>query len=177
MTTNLDELMELLRLDHEVLLGDLSDSTRDDVVREAHRSLASNCLNAIDAIKSLRAERDKLLWIVEQIKMQAQTWAGEAKCQTNTVQEIYRLVSGKTGEKGDWNGAKPVANLIAERDALRECVTKYINLEDERWLDRLSKTMSLPLRFKRMTKKRRQEWMDEKAANIDKARTLIGDPD
>ena len=65
-----------------------------------------------NTIEALIAERDA-------IKLQAQCWKCEANAQKATVQEIYQLCTGATGEPGDWNGAEPVRKLIAERDALQ----------------------------------------------------------
>lgn len=55
----------------------------------------------------------------ERLKQEAQIQAQEARSQRATVREIYQAVTGRTGEPGDWNGAKPVLALIEERDALR----------------------------------------------------------
>ena len=55
----------------------------------------------------------------ERLKQEAQIQAQEARSQRATVREIYQAVTGRTGEPGDWNGAKPVLTLIEERDALR----------------------------------------------------------
>ena len=55
----------------------------------------------------------------DRLKLEAQIQAQEARSQRATVREIYQAVTGRTGEPGDWNGAKPVMALIEERDALR----------------------------------------------------------
>lgn len=51
--------------------------------------------------------------------LQAQIWKQEARCANDTIGQIYQAVTGAKGEPGNWNGAKPVKALIAERDALR----------------------------------------------------------
>ena len=58
----------------------------------------------------------------ERLKQEAQIQAQEARSHRATVREIYQAVTGRTGEPGDWNGAKPVMALIEERDALRDRV-------------------------------------------------------
>ena len=57
--------------------------------------------NTVDAlastIRTLQSERDAL-------KLQAQSWASEAKTQKSTVHDCLQAASGATGEKADWNG-------------------------------------------------------------------------
>lgn len=63
--------------------------------------------------------KEPMSWRESQILLQAQCWKQEARCANHTIAEIYQLVTGATGEPGNWNGAEPVRALIAERDALR----------------------------------------------------------
>ena len=49
----------------------------------------------------------------DHLLMQAQIWASEAKTQRATVREIYQVTTFASGEPGDWNGAKPVRELMA----------------------------------------------------------------
>jgi hypothetical protein len=62
----------------------------------------------------------KLTWRESQLIQQAQIWKGEARCASDTIAEIYQLVTGKKGEPGSWNGAEPVRKLVAERDELAQ---------------------------------------------------------
>lgn len=55
-------------------------------------------------------------------KQQAQIWKQEARAANHTIGQIYQVVTGAKGEPGNWNGAEPVRQLIAERDALREAL-------------------------------------------------------
>jgi hypothetical protein len=65
----------------------------------------------------------------EACKREAQQWKQEARTANATIAEIYQLCTGKTGEPGNWNGAKPVRELIErlapQRDApageVRQC--------------------------------------------------------
>jgi hypothetical protein len=57
--------------------------------------------------------------LYEACKQQAQIWKQEARCANDTIAQIYQLVTGKKGEPGNWNGAKPIKALVAERNALR----------------------------------------------------------
>lgn len=63
-------------------------------------------------IRDLEAERDHL-------EHQARIHAQEARTQTATVHEIYRLCTGGEGEPGSWNGAEPVRRIISELAILR----------------------------------------------------------
>ena len=61
----------------------------------------------------------------DRLKLEAQIQAKEARSHRATVREIYQAVTGRTGEPGDWNGAKPVLALIEERDALRKMASEF----------------------------------------------------
>ena len=60
--------------------------------------------------------------LYETCKQQAQIHAQEARTANATIAKIYQLITGATGEPGNWNGAEPVRKLIAERDELRRQV-------------------------------------------------------
>ena len=64
------------------------------------------------------AEIARLTNIVDAVRMQAQRWAQEARTQQDTVCRIYEIVTGKTGEPGDWHGERPVADEIARLNAV-----------------------------------------------------------
>lgn len=63
--------------------------------------------------------KEPMTWRESQLLMQAQIWKGEARCANDTIGQIYQLVTGATGEPGNWHGAEPVRALVAERDELR----------------------------------------------------------
>jgi len=63
--------------------------------------------------------RDDLRRQLDAVRLEAKAHAQEARTQRSTVHEIYQLVSGSSGESGDWHGAQPVRELIAERDGLQ----------------------------------------------------------
>ncbi len=50
---------------------------------------------------------------IERLKLEAQGWAMEARAQKATVHACYEIVTGKTGEPGDWNGADPLRKYVA----------------------------------------------------------------
>lgn len=66
--------------------------------------------------------------LVDNLRMQAQCHAQEARTANSTINEIYQVVTEAKGEPGSWNGASPVrdklAVLKAENDRLREALTK-----------------------------------------------------
>lgn len=55
----------------------------------------------------------------ERLKLEAQGHAMEARTANSTIAEIYQVVTGSTGEPGNWHGAAPVR---AAFEALRERV-------------------------------------------------------
>lgn len=66
---------------------------------------------------------EKLSDLCERLKMEAQIHAQEARTANATIAEIYQIVTGATGEPGNWNGAGPVrAALSRLRDTQRVLV-------------------------------------------------------
>ena len=78
--------------------------------------LLSEYTTAQAEIEALREERDSC-------KQQAQIWKQEARTQSAIVAEIYQELTGKTGEPGDWNGARPLKPAILRKQA--EAVSQY----------------------------------------------------
>ena len=69
--------------------------------------------------EKLRDKIDKLIMdnaakddLIEKLKREAEFHAGEAKCHKSTVHEIYQVISSGKGEKGNWNGARPVIEYV-----------------------------------------------------------------
>lgn len=91
---------------------------RDNAVESA-KYTADLCTQALADLKIVTAERDAVL-------QQAQQWKQEARTQASIVRECYQACTGKTGEPGDWNGAKPIQELAAERDAARIMLNKQV---------------------------------------------------
>ena len=88
-----------------------------------------------DTIESLCAElaearrqRDEARALTEQLKLEAQGWAGEAKCHKSSLHKAYQAVSGATGEPGNWHGAVPIVDALtatrAENERLRAALGK-----------------------------------------------------
>lgn len=57
------------------------------------------------------AEQDEL---IARLRLEAQLHAQEARTANATIAEIYQVVTGSTGEPGNWHGAAPVKARIAE---------------------------------------------------------------
>lgn len=70
-------------------------------------------LALIAYVRVVVAERDNL-------RMQAESWAMEARAHKSSLHEAYQHITGATGEPGNWNGARPIveafdaANIRAE---------------------------------------------------------------
>jgi len=79
-------------------------------------------------IDTLTAELAAALELVERLRTEATIHAQEARTQRATVQEIYQVCSGSTGERGDWHGAQPVRDLRADRDRLAAMVERVKEL-------------------------------------------------
>jgi hypothetical protein len=58
--------------------------------------------------------------LAERLKGEAQIHAQEARTANATVAEIYQVLTGATGEPGNWNGAEPARKLMAQLQQARE---------------------------------------------------------
>lgn len=81
----------------------------------------------------LRAKRAETR--ARHLEVEARRWAQEARTQRHTVHQVYQLVTGATGEPGDWHGAEPVRALVAERDVMRRRLER-ICADYCQWYDR-----------------------------------------
>ena len=77
---------------------------------------------AAAAIERLVADRDEARELAERLKLEAQGHAMEARTANSTNYEIYQVVSGAKGERGNWHGATPVRERFA---ALTEALTPF----------------------------------------------------
>ena len=77
------------------------------------------------------AEVARLEALVSTLRQEVQIHAQEARSQKATVHEIYQIVTGGTGEPGDWHGAEPVREYVKRlRDALESARMYAVYLED-----------------------------------------------
>lgn len=67
----------------------------------------------VEKLEQALAEKDQL---IERLKQEAEAHAQEARTANHTIAEIYQVVSGATGEPGNWHGAEPVRRRMAEKD-------------------------------------------------------------
>ena len=72
-----------------------------------------------DRIRELEGSKDNL-------QQEAEIHAQEARAYTSTVNEILQLVSGATGEKGNWNAVSAVRERLAELEEENEMLTAQI---------------------------------------------------
>lgn len=70
-----------------------------------------------DIAAALAAERAEGAARSETLKQEAKIHAQEARTANSTVNEIYQLVTGATGEPGNWSGAEPVRKRLAQIEA------------------------------------------------------------
>lgn len=66
----------------------------------------------------MKLDLDAMHELCERLKLEAQLHAQEARTANATIAEIYQLVTGATGEPGNWNGAKPVREYILKLQAV-----------------------------------------------------------
>lgn len=82
-----------------------------------------------------RAEAAEAL--AERLKLEAQGHAMEARTANSTIHEIYQVVSGATGESGNWHGAKPIHEYAARMKALvselQDSLSEVLELAERQW--------------------------------------------
>lgn len=66
-----------------------------------------------ERIEALMAERDEVQALADRLRLEAQGHASEARTANSTIYEIYQVLSGGKGEKGNWNGAEPAREYVA----------------------------------------------------------------
>lgn len=64
-----------------------------------------------------QADLDRALARADACQREAQIWKQEARTQSAIVAEIYQELTDKTGEPGDWNGARPLRPAILRKQA------------------------------------------------------------
>ncbi|WP_288365527.1 hypothetical protein [uncultured Marinobacter sp.] len=67
--------------------------------------------------KACKADLDRALARADACQREAQIWKQEARTQSAIVAEIYQELTGKTGEPGGWNGARPLRPAIFRKQA------------------------------------------------------------
>lgn len=55
--------------------------------------------------------------LIDRLRLEAQGHAMEASSANATIYAIYQAVTGAKGEPGNWNGAQPVIEALATKDA------------------------------------------------------------
>lgn len=91
---------------------------------QAHRDRAT-LLAVLEAADELNAR----------LKLEAQCHAQEARAANATVHEIYQVISGATGEPGNWNGAEPVKAYVAKAHERIGILEHELDLNEREQLD------------------------------------------
>ncbi|PMR73752.1 hypothetical protein [Billgrantia endophytica] len=65
-------------------------------------------------IDDLEREKQALLDKNDRMRLEAQSHAQETRTHRATVHDIYQIVTGATGEPGNWNGAEPVRKAFGQ---------------------------------------------------------------
>lgn len=71
----------------------------------------------VAAIREAATTITELQDLNDRLKLEAQCHAGEARCANSTIYEIYQVLTGATGEPGNWNGAEPARKYVAAQQA------------------------------------------------------------
>lgn len=78
-------------------------------------------LDHIDEVRdenaTLRQQLQQAEARADHCEREARQWRQEARTQSSIVAEIYQELTGKTGEPGDWNGARPIKSAILRKQA------------------------------------------------------------
>ncbi|MGB1951678.1 MAG: hypothetical protein ACPHQ9_12975 [Marinobacter sp.] len=86
-----------------------------------YRNGFSNPAGRISELEHLlefaQKEIDELRARADACQQEAKIWKQEARTQSAIVAEIYQELTGKTGEPGDWNGARPLKPAILRKQA------------------------------------------------------------
>ncbi|WGK60561.1 hypothetical protein QAO71_10695 [Halopseudomonas sp. SMJS2] len=85
------------------------------------------------------SDYEALQVLCDRLQLEAQCHAQEARTANATIAEIYRLVSGGTGEPGNWNGTEPVRRKLEELQA--ECERLRKDAETEQAIQRAAEVL------------------------------------
>ena len=79
--------------------------------------ISNDFLRAADELDTARAEIERLRGLADRLTLEAQAHASEARTANSTIYEIYQVLSGSTGEPGNWNGAEPARQFVTAAQA------------------------------------------------------------
>lgn len=82
------------------------------------------------------AEIERLRALVLRLRLEAQGHAQEARTANGTIREAYQVVTGATGEPGNWNGAEPIREEINRLKGGLRKVREYLDesrVDDASW--------------------------------------------
>lgn len=88
---------------------------------------ASATLQSLSAgLERVTAERDSWRRVAERCETEAQQWKGEALAHKSSLHEAYQVLTGATGEPGNWNGAQPVREYVEAAEARISSLTEAL---------------------------------------------------
>lgn len=114
-------IVEITNCDDQVRMRDEALTDQDAAIEDLHQHLNA----ALKTIEEQAAEIRALIGLLDGLKLEAQMHAQEARTANSTVYEIYQVVSGSTGEPGNWHGAEPVKEAF---ESLKAKVTELENI-------------------------------------------------
>lgn len=99
------------------------------------RILSALTPDFLSELDTARAEIERLRGLADRLTLEAQAHASEARTANSTIYEIYQVLSGSTGEPGNWNGAEPARQFVTAAQAriaeLEERLGTLLKLNDE----------------------------------------------
>jgi len=76
------------------------------------KAFDAHIMRAYSLISRLALDLDAARDLNSRLQQEAGIHAQEARTANATIAEIYQLISGKTGEPGNWHGAEPVRKYV-----------------------------------------------------------------
>lgn len=69
------------------------------------------------------------------LEQQAVQWKGEAMAHKSSLHEAYQVLTGATGEPGNWNGARPFRQFLqADRDEFHTWLRNWVHDRFDKWV-------------------------------------------
>jgi chromosome segregation ATPase len=158
--SKIDQIMEQAQVFASAwsLVGGMLDS--GNALEDAETEKRDLRQTVTDALESLQSENAELRQLAERVKLEAQMHAQEARTANATIAEIYQVISGATGEPGNWHGAEPVREYVAglrrDRDEWKDATVSA----NQRFKQAESKVDELRRQLEEARKDRREVLLD-----------------
>ena len=139
---------------------------------DPHGECAAEIHRQADEITSLRAEVEALKSLSGRLKIEAQIHAQEARSANATIAECYQVVTGGTGEPGNWHGAQPVRDCIETLRAKAAAFDEWHALTE--WVQETAKPRELGMHRADVMRMRIEALQADLGAAINAARAAQG---